>query len=39
VKLVAEAQGKFGNLQDGRGSPLKAVTRQQLVRTQQTEKT
>jgi hypothetical protein len=39
VKLVAEAQGQFGNPEERERSPLEAVTIQRLVKTQQTEKT
>jgi hypothetical protein len=35
---VAEAQGQFGNPEEGERSPLEAVTRG-LVKIQQTEKT
>jgi hypothetical protein len=31
--------GQFGNPEEGEHPPLKAVARQQLVKTQQTEKT
>jgi hypothetical protein len=38
VKLVGEVRGQFGNPQEGEGPPLEAVTRQQLVKTQQTKR-
>jgi hypothetical protein len=37
-KLVAEAQGQFGNSEEGECPPLEALTRK-LVKTQQAEKT
>jgi hypothetical protein len=37
-KLVAEAQGQFGNPEEGECMPMEAVTRR-LVKTQQDEKT
>jgi hypothetical protein len=33
-KLVAEARGQFGNPEEGERPPLKAVTRQRLLKTQ-----
>jgi hypothetical protein len=39
VKVVAEARGQFGNPEEGERPPLKAATRQRLVKTQRTEKT
>jgi hypothetical protein len=39
MKLVAEALGQFGNPEEEEHLPLEGVTRQQLVKTQQTEKT
>jgi hypothetical protein len=36
--LVAEAQGQFGNPEEGERPPLEAVTRK-LVKIQQAEKT
>jgi hypothetical protein len=39
MKLVAEARGQFRNPEEGERPPLEAVTRQRLVKTQQTEKT
>jgi hypothetical protein len=39
VMLVAEARGQFGNPEKGERPPLEAVTRQRLVKTQQTKKT
>jgi hypothetical protein len=38
-KLVAEARGQFGSTEEGERPPLEAVTRERLVKTQQTEKT
>jgi hypothetical protein len=38
-KLVAVARGQCGNPEEGESPPLEAVTRQPLVKTQQTEKT
>jgi hypothetical protein len=38
-KMVAEAQGHFGNPEEGERPQLKAVTRQRLVKTQQAERT
>jgi hypothetical protein len=39
LMLVAEGRERFGNPEEGQGLPLEAVTRQRLVKTQQTEKT
>jgi hypothetical protein len=36
-KLVAEARGQFGNLEEGERPMLEAVTNQRLVKTQQPE--
>jgi hypothetical protein len=38
LKLVAEAWGQFVNPVEKECTPLEAVTRQQLVKTQQAEK-
>jgi hypothetical protein len=38
-KLEAEARGQFGNPEEGERPLLEAVTRQRLMKIQQTEKT
>jgi hypothetical protein len=38
-KLLAAVRGQFGNPEEGECPPLEAVTRQRLVKTEQTEKT
>jgi hypothetical protein len=38
-KLVTEARGQFWNPEEGERPPLEAVTRRQLVKTEQVEKT
>jgi hypothetical protein len=38
VQSLWEAQGQFGNPEEGKRPPLEAVTRQRLVKTKQTEK-
>jgi hypothetical protein len=38
VKLSAEARAHFENTEEGERTPLEAVTRQRLVKIQQTEK-